>query len=475
MAFMADGFARATGRPGVVLVTPGPGLGNAVSPCMEAYADDVPLVIIFVDVERKDVRKGILHGVKTPEAIFANICKATFLVLDEKDLAGKLETAYRTAVSGRPGPVVLSIPFRILEKESTPLPSAGHVEEEPAFDPGPLEEAMRGTERPVIIGGKGLVGKDVGDELDALCGASAIPFLATTSGKGVVSADRNYAFGNIIGKGVERQILQSADRVIAMGTRLRDVDAKRRGVKMKSLVHIDVDGRWLGKNYRPDLAMEGDMGQAVRALRSAMGGRRSTWDMEGLKKAREAELTRLERGHEGFRIVMLLRRVIPRDTVTVWDLNMCGYWAEYYFPVFEERTFLFPRGISPIFYGFPAALGAKLGREGRPCLCVTGDGSFLPTAGELATIAAYAIPVVVLIYNNGSFGLLEDFMKKRYGAGGTMSLTNPDFPDLARSFGIKAGRAGSLEDLEHIFLHRITWDEPYVIEFRYPLFPPPWE
>jgi acetolactate synthase-1/2/3 large subunit len=474
-AFMADGFARATERPGVVLVTPGPGLANVVSPCMEAYADDVPLMIIFVDVERKDVEKGILHGVKKPEAIFANICKAAFLVLDEKDLIPKLWTAYRIAQSGRPGPVLLSIPFRVLEKELTPAPYAGHVEEEPAFDPGPLEEVMRGAQRPVIIGGKNLMGKNLGGELDALCGGSAIPFLFTTSGKGVVSADRSYAFGNIIGKGVERQLLKTADLVIALGTRLRNADTKRRGVKIKSLVHIDVDDRWLGKNYRSRLEAAGDARQAVGALASAMGGRKSTWDMERLKKAREAELTELGMHHEGFRIVSLLRRVIPRDTVTVWDMNMCGYWAEYCFPVFEERTFLFPRGVSPIFYAFPAAVGAKLGRDRSPCLCVTGDGSFLPTACELATIAAHAVPVVVLVYNNDSFGVLEHFMKRRYGAERTMALANPDFPDLARSFGIKAGSARSIEELEHIFLHRITWDEPYVIEFRYPLFPPPWE
>jgi acetolactate synthase-1/2/3 large subunit len=262
--------------------------------------------------------------------------------------------------------------------------------------------------------------------------------------------------------------------VIALGTRLRDADSKRRGVRIGSLVHVDIDDRWLGKNYCPLLAAAADMGRAVDALERAMAGRRSAWDMESLKKAREAELARLERGHEGFRIISLLRRAIPRDSVTVWDLTLCGYWAEYYFPVFEERTFLFPRGISPIFYAFPAAIGAKLGRDDRPVLCVTGDGSFLPTAAELAFVGAHNLPVVVLVYDNGGFGVLEDYMKKRYGEGGSMALTNPDFPALARSFGIKAARAGNLEELERIFRRSVTWDEPYVIDFRYPLFPPPW-
>ena len=226
----------------------------------------------------------------------------------------------------------------------------------------------------------------------------------------MVSADEDYAFGNVIGKGIERQILKSADRVVALGTRLRGVDTKKKGVTIGSLVHIDVDGQWLGKNYHSGPTIAGDMRQAVGALRSTMNGRRSDWDMEGLRTARKVELNGLGEINEGFRIVDLLRRVTPRNAVTVWDLNMCGYWAECYFPVFEERTFLFPNGVSPIFYAFPAAIGAKLGRGSSPCLCVTGDGSFLPTAGELATIAAYGVPIVVLVSDNGGFGVLEDFV-----------------------------------------------------------------
>ena len=186
LAFMADGFARATGRPGVILVTPGPGLGNVVSPCMEAHAADVPLMIICVDVERKDVEKGVLHGVKAPEAIFANICKAIFIVFDEKDLAEKLEAAYRTAISGRPGPIVVSIPYHVLEKEAALPARAGYVEEEeaPPFDPVLLEEAMKGAERPVIVGGRGLAGKGLAGELGSICRDSAIPFSYHHLGQG---------------------------------------------------------------------------------------------------------------------------------------------------------------------------------------------------------------------------------------------------------------------------------------------------
>jgi len=474
-AFMADGFSRASGLPGVILVTPGPGVANVVSACMEAHADDIPLIIIFIDVERKDVEKGILHGVREPEAIFRTISKATFVVRRGQELAATLGEAFHLAVSARPGPVVLSIPHGILEKEA-PFAKAGVPEtrKSPAPVLQPMEEALKGARRPVIIGGRGLVGKGLGPLLDRTCREWGIPFLSSTSGKGVLPEDRPHVFGNIVARGTARAILDEADLVIALGTRLRDVDSKRRGVKIKRLIHIDEDDRWLGKNYSLGLHVGGDVPGAAEMLLRLLDGTKSDWDMEALHRARQRELEDLGQENVGFRIVSLLRRVIPHDAVCVFDLNMIGYWAEYYFPVLGERTFLFPRGISPIFYAFPASLGAKLGKKEAPCLCVTGDGSFLPTAAELATMRKYDIPVVVLIYDNSSFGVLEDFMRRRHGARDTMGLLNPDFSALAGSFGIKAGRAESLGDLERIFLNDITWDEPYVVEFRYPLIDPPW-
>ncbi|MGD0231766.1 MAG: thiamine pyrophosphate-binding protein [Syntrophorhabdales bacterium] len=473
-AFMADGFARVTGEAAVLLVTPGPGLGNVVTACMEAHGDDVPLVILFVDVDRKNVAKGILHGVREPEALFTNITKGIFVISGERDLLFTLEAAFRTAVSPRQGPVLVSIPYRLLERE---VPLAGHEcggpGKETPFDPEPLERALKGTERPVIIAGGGLKGYALGDILDTMCRESAIPFLTSTGGKGVVREDNGYVLGNVMAKGIAREVLRASDVTIALGTRLRDVDTKRRGVKLGRLVHIDVDDRWIERNYPADLAVAGRMGDAVEGLSHIMKGKRSSWDMERLKGSRQREEALLEK-NPGFQVAMHLRRSIPDETVTVWDLNLISYWAEYYFPAYYPRSFLSPRGISPIFYGFSAALGAKLGKPGNPCLCITGDGSFSAVAGELATARAYDIPAVVLVYNNGAFGVLEDYMKKRYAIEGTMELHDPDFPGLAQAFGIKSKRAESLEDLDDIFRHDVSWDEPYLVEFRHPTFPPPW-
>jgi acetolactate synthase-1/2/3 large subunit len=478
VAFMADGFARATGKAGVVLVTPGPGLGNVVTPCMEAHGSDVPLVFIVIEADRRRADKGVLHGMKAPEALLSGIAKAIFVVSEAKNLIGELEAAFRAASSARKGPAAVFIPYPFLDKD-VPFDAGApglHAEKTAAFDPGPIERLLKGSERPVIVGGGGLMEEGAGAPLDVLCSESSIPFLTSTRGKGALPEDREYAFGSVRGRGVAGRILNSADLVIAIGTRLREVDTKRSGVKLPRLVHIDVDDRWIGQNYRPEAAaITGDLKTAAESLRAIMKGRRSSWDIPRLAAARAKEEAVLEKESEGFRIVGRLRRDIPPETLTVWDLTLIYYWAELHFPVYRPRTFLSPTGISPIFYAFPAAAGARLGRPDAPCLCVTGDGSFTALAGELATLRAYGIPLVILVYNNGALGLLEGYMRRRYGMEHTMALTNPDLVRLAGSFGIKAKAAANPDELTAIFRRHVTWDEPFLIDFRYPPVAPPWE
>jgi acetolactate synthase I/II/III large subunit len=222
------------------------------------------------------------------------------------------------------------------------------------------------------------------------------------------------------------------------------------------------------------VAVVGDLMPALRGLSGILHGRRFGWDLDMLNAAKESENGRLRRKASGFRMIELLREVIPEETAVVCDLNYPSYWAEYHFPVYYQHTFLMPRGISPIFYSLPAAIGAGIGRPDRPCIAFCGDGGFLPTVGELATIKKYNIPVVVFLYNNGSFGILEDIMKSTYAVEGSMELSNPDFVRLARSFGIKAKRTRTLEGLKKIFLRDITWNEPFFVEFNQPVYPPPW-
>ncbi|MCX5810147.1 MAG: thiamine pyrophosphate-binding protein [Proteobacteria bacterium] len=519
ITIMADGYARTSGKIGVIVVTPGPGLGNAVSACMEAYSDDIPLFIIHVDTGREEIGKGILHELAEPETMFTYFTKKTYAISKTDEMIPLLNDAYRTAVSGRKGPVLVSIPYTFFEKEipretgvrsqesggqEEGVEGSGNKEQgsgvrgqgsrdgvrgfegsrgqgEKAkeqgvtgYDLSALEEILHGKKRPVIIGGKSLMFEEARPIIDDICRGLSIPFLTTTGGKGIVNENSMYSFGNIMQKGIVKEILSSSDIVIAIGTRLRDVDARRRGVRVKELIHIDIDDKWIGKNYPTKLAIVGDIKQILGRLGQTLKGRKFDWDIEILKKTQKKELEQLKRLSPGFSLIKLIRGAIPDDTVTVCDLNLPSYFAEYYFPVYHQNTFIMPRGVSPIFYSLPAAIGAKIGRPDRPCLALCGDGGILPAIGELATMVKYNIPVVIFVHNNNSFGILEDVMRNRHGITGSMTLNNPDFGKLANAFGIKSKKTKSLEGLKKIFFHDITWDKPFLIEFDCPVLPPPW-
>jgi len=312
LAFMADGYARATGGVGVLVVTPGPGLGNVVSGCMEAHSGDVPLLIIHIDTGRKDVEKGILHGVAEPESIFAHFAKKTLSVSRADEFVSVLDEGYRLAAAERRGPVVVSVPYTFFEKEVPYRLSAGRDREEKA-DMGEIVDALARKDRPVIIGGNALMREGVGPSLTALCHEKGIPFLTTTAGKGAVSEREPWAFGNVMQRGTARRIIDAADVVVALGTRLRDVDAKRRGVKIRELIHIDTDGAWIGRNYPASHAATGDVGAAVEALHAGLDGVGFKWDLEALKRDEGDERRSLAAGSTGFKVIELIRDAIPAE------------------------------------------------------------------------------------------------------------------------------------------------------------------
>jgi acetolactate synthase I/II/III large subunit len=488
LIFMADGYARTSGKPGVLIVTAGPGLGNCVSGCMEAFNSDVPLLVMHIDVERKDIARGILHGVTEPEIIFKHITKKTFVLSDIRDLTLRLDEAYRESLSDRKGPVLISIPYTFFEKEVPLCPQSQKIgskdncttavdKEQKKYDLflNQFEELMRGKKRPLIIGGQALMKNEINLILDDICHDSSIPFLTTTGGKGVLREDSPYTFGNIMKKGITRDMIAHSDIIIAIGTRLRDVDAKRRSVKIKKLVHIDIDDRWIDKNYSSELKFTGNLLKLIQGIQQILGKRRFEWDLKYLAILRQKEESLLLKQSSLYTLIKLIRKVVPENTTIVCDLNIPSYWSEYYLPIYLQNSFLMPRGISPIFYSLPASIGAKLGSPERPCMAICGDGGVLPTLGELTTIQQYNIPVIIFVHNNNSFAILEDAMIDRYGIQGSMNLENPDFVKIARAFGIKAKRTKTLKGLEKIFCNDITWNEPFLIEFVHPVSPPPWK
>lgn len=476
MVFMADGFSRVSGKIGVLIVTPGPGLANVVTGCMEAYGDDVPLLVIHIDTGREGIDKGILHGVAEPETMVRHVTKEVFYVQSTDDLIIKLDSARKVAMTDRKGPVLISIPYTLLEKEVETIRSSEEnpVQMQHIDDFDGLEKVLAGKKKPVIIGGKALMFEKARPLLDNICLHFSIPFLTTTSGKGILDEENVWCFGNIMQKGIAKKIVSSADIIIAIGTRLRDVDAKRRGVKISDLIHVDVDRAWFDKNYSAVYRASGKILPFLHALNEIFTSSSFNWRLKELKEAQHLERLGLQNKFLGFQLINVIKNSIPDDTTTVWDLNLMAYWAEYYYPVRHQHTFIMPRGISSIFYALPAAIGAKTAKPEKPCLAICGDGGVLPTISELSTIRKYNIPVAILVFNNNGFGILEDYMRATYSIEGMMALENPDFMKIAAAFGIKSKRVKTLQQLERTLRQLVQWNEPFIIEFSSPVFAPPW-
>lgn len=484
LIYMADGYSRRTNKIGVIFVTPGPGLGNVVSGCMEAYYDNTPIIVFHIDTKRHEHGRGILHELKEPENMFKYFTKKSLYVSKIDELLPTLNQAYTEAVTDRKGPVVISIPFVFLDKEvtykhDTLYEKTEKWQKKDSYDQGhfieDIDRILKNKQTPLIIGGKSLMFKEAVDIIDKICVNSSIPFLTTTGGKGILDERLPYAFGNIMKKGMTNKMIKEADIVLAIGTRLRDVDGKRRGVKIKELIHIDIDDTWFGKNYETVYAVAGKLLDVLKDLELVFKKRRFQWNLKVLKEEQKKEEGLLSKNAIGYKAIKTIRDSIPEETITVWDLNLISYWAEYYFPVYGQRTFFMPRGISPIFYALPAAIGVKIGAPKTPCLTVCGDGGILPNLSELSLIKKYNIPLTIIVYNNNSYGILEDVLNKRYGIKNSMRLANPDFVRLSRAFEIRSKKIKTLEGLKKILLKEINWDEPFLIECEYPLFSPPWD
>ncbi len=488
LTFMADGYARASGKTGILIVTPGPGLANCLAGCMEAYGDDVPLLIIHVDAGPNAQKRGMLHGVTSPDAAFKNVTKAIYHIRQKTDVETSLTAAYIMTQQDRKGPVLISVPYGLLEKD---LPDSAHLRslapamdypqqettppQDSAFFEQTCTELFHRAEKPLILVGRGVIGTGISPVLAEISSHSSMPVFTTAGAKGVLPEDETYVFGNIMRGGITREIVRSADLVIALGTRLRHVDIARRGLGSKPLIHIDIDERWIDRVHPGGSTFAGNLATGLSILERAINSKRFSWNLKILHDKADKEESILRLVSPGCALTHLLREAAPRHTTVVCDLNSPSYWAEYYFPVFEERRFITPHGSHPTFYSLAAAIGAKLAAPDHPCLALCGDGSLMPLLGEMATITEQNLPLVIFVENNGGFGVLEGAMIDRYHTTGTMSLKTPDFAAMARSFGIKARKVDTLADLKRTFITDVSWEEPFLIELIRPMVDPPWK
>jgi acetolactate synthase I/II/III large subunit len=483
---MADGYARASGGLGVIISSTGPGAGFTVSALQEAWGSCSPVLMITTNIDAAKIGKGlgVLHELEEQTSLFRTITKTTFSVRAGEDFRAVTKKAINLALSGRPGPVCVEVPTDLMagevqESSSAASPQEGRSKESPL--PKRVDEAvalLRRAKQPVIIVGTDATRANLAADLTALAEALCAPVIVSTPGKGVLAEDHHLSFGNAARRMVVKEIVPECDVALAIGTRLREVDAKRRGLVLpQQLIHVDWNDRWIDKNFPTAVPLVGDVRAITQELRRQLqgepySGQRQERAAEWRRQA-DAEIARLRQEMTEIRYLDTIRSLLPRDSALVIDNTQLGYWAEYFYPSYQPNGLIAAKGSALLGFSFPGAIGAKVARPDKPVVGIIGDGGFLYTSQELATCVRHKIGFPMIVVNDNAYGVIGYLQRTAYKEEYQARLTNPDFMAFANAFGVAATRVHSPEELGKALEKALSSGEMHLIELQTEIAAPP--
>ena len=468
-AYAADGYARATGRLGVALVTTGPGAANTLGAVGEAFASRSPVLVIATDIattlRRPGVYRGALHETPDQAAMFAPVTVSAQTAQTAADVGPVLVRAI-LAATGR-GPAYAGIPTDLLRAPAgRPFAwtSGGTT---PPVLPGKGEaarasELMAAAERPLIWAGGGAV--DRGDEVAALAEALAAPVLTTPRARGILPPRHPCRVGMPADVEPAGRLWDEADLVIAFGSDLDGMTTQSWALPQPpALIAVNADPDDAAKAYRPDVVLPALEPPAPRGGLDELAQR--------LRRVRAEACRQLD--DRALRFLDAVSFALPDDAVVVCDMCVPGYWLGAFHTVARPRGLQYPVGWGTLGYAFPAALGAALA-PGGPVVSFSGDGGFLYAAGELATLAQEEIPLTAVIVDDGGYGMLRYDQDLAGAPRHGVDLRSPDFEALAAAFGVRAETVEGLEDdFGEALARHVTDPGPSVLVARAEALTPP--
>ena len=474
VAYMADGYARATGQPGVAITTTGPGGCNAMAALGEAYADSSPVLHVMSEIDLGFIgqNRGIDHEMKDQLDCFRSVTSWNALVERPAQIPELVREAFRRMRVGRPRPVQLQIPCDVqaMEEEVTLLPPTTYTP--PSGDErlvGRAVEVLNASERPLIYAGGGANRSGASEELAILADLLQAPVLTTTNGKGAVPDDHLLGLGDAWARDAPaHRLVQAADAVLAVGTRFQATMTARWTMQMpERLVQIDIDSSELGKNYPVAVGIPGDARTVLRQLAERLtphAGRRAPRTEEVARvKAAQREYA-LNKARAAVGVLDTVRSALPRDAIVTTN-SLIGFWANRFFPTYAPNTFFAPVGFSNMGFALPVAIGARVGCPDRKVLGLSGDGSFLFSLQELHTAVCEGVPIVMLVCTDGAYGSIKFHQRRRFeGRYMAADFPAPDFVKLPESFGARGVRLHGTDGLAGALGEGLAADHPTVIE-----------
>lgn len=471
----ADGYARATGKTGVVIATSGPGATNLVTGIATAYMDSIPMVAITGNVGRALLGKSSFQEVDIAE-IVKPVTKKSFQVAAMEELAPTIRKAFQIAGSGRKGPVLIDVPKDItaMKTEYTkqqPLPYES-IAEPKAEDIDEVVKLLENCQKPVIYAGGGVISGNASKELTEFAEILDAPVCCSLMGMGDISGDHPLFAGNLGMHGAVEtgMAIKDADLIVAAGARFSDRvagDTEKFGANAK-IIHLDIDLKEINKNVKVDSWLLGD----IKELLSELKAKLTQQNHEQWKKelSKYTTVTEVKDGkyitpQEILRAVEELR---GDNDIVVTDVGQHQMWAAQECRFRAPRTFLTSGGLGTMGYGMGAAIGAYMGCPDKKVFLATGDGSFHMNMNEMVTLKSYDIPVIIMVFNNTVLGMVRQWQKLFYGR--RFSQTDPhratDFVAAAKAFGIEGFSVSEEKDIMPTLKKAVELNAPVLIDFH---------
>lgn len=461
--FMADGYSRATGKPGVLLTSTGPGAADSIGALGEAYFSSSSVLEITTNVEQEFIGSGRLatHETKDQPRMFEAVTDWNVMINQVESIPDHVVEAFQRFQTKRPRPIELEIATDLLGAEADVEVLGPREPEIPQGDPALVErtlEMLLKAKRPVMVVGEEVQSQGGTAEIIELAEKLGAPVVTCDGAKGAFPENHPLSLGQAMGKRIwgENPVqdwLGTCDFALVLGSILPYRSTVGVGLKLPAnMAHVLLDGDSIGKNYPATVALEANSRAVVRQLLDGIGSRDVTKGEDFRSEAasmKQEIYTRLKDtwGNE-LRTFEAIRGVLPEDTIFSLDPTVPASRAIRCLNINHPRTFMYPHGWAGLGFAFPAAMGAKLGRPQSPVVCVTGDGGFQYNLQELATAAQYGISPIILMFNDNAWGVLKDYQKQMFdGRYMATELVNPDFVKLVESYGFEGVKVSTVAEL----------------------------
>ena len=472
--FMADGYGRVTGRPGVCTLITGPGVTNCATPLAQAYADSVPMLLVSSAnrTESLGMGWGCLHELTDQSAVTAPLTAFSALVRAPEEIPELIARAFSVFHSRRPRPVHISVPMDLLGLPVEGGWMARGPPARPVAPPAAIDDAaalLAAANRPVILVGGGA--QDTGDCVRRLCDRLGAAVISSSAGKGVVPESHPLSLGGGLITKTIRDYLETADLVLSIGCEISETDTFEDTLTINGeLIRIDLEPSKFNALYPATVAVQGDAGPSVEAILRSLELTPSTTakgtaeSLAAVRARQRADLTDIERQHRT--LLLALRSVVPPDAIMFGDIAQLVYTGSAVMPTDLPRTWFYPAGLGTLGCALPGAIGAKIALPDRPVIVLAGDGGFLFTIQELATAVEESLAIPIVLWNNDGLAMIRDGMIERGIAQIGVNPRNPDFMKIAEGFGCHAVRPHSLASFASAAKIALQAAVPTVIEVR---------